>query len=30
MADIFHQFPIKAARQNVFAAIATPAGLDAW
>ena len=30
MADIFHYFPIKASRQEVFQAIATPAGLDAW
>jgi uncharacterized protein YndB with AHSA1/START domain len=30
MADIFHHFPIKASRQQVFQAIATPAGLDAW
>lgn len=30
MADIFHQFPINATRDQVFAAIATPAGLDAW
>lgn len=30
MADIFHHFPIKAARQKVFQAIATPAGLSAW
>lgn len=30
MADIFHQFPIKASRQQVFDALATPAGLDAW
>lgn len=30
MADIFHQFRIKASRQKVFQAIATPDGLDAW
>jgi uncharacterized protein YndB with AHSA1/START domain len=30
MADIFHHFPIKASRQQVFQAIATPEGLDAW
>jgi uncharacterized protein YndB with AHSA1/START domain len=30
MADIFHYFPIKASRQRVFQAIATPAGLEAW
>lgn len=30
MADIFHQFPIKASGQQVFQAVATPTGLDAW
>ena len=30
MPDIFHYFPIKAARQKVFRAISTPAGLDTW
>jgi len=30
MADIFHHFQIKAARREVFQAIATPAGLDTW
>lgn len=30
MPDIFHYFPIKAARQKVFQAISTPAGLDTW
>ena len=30
MADILHHFPIKAPRQQVFAAISMPAGLDAW
>lgn len=30
MADIFHYFPIKASSQQVFQAISTPAGLDAW
>jgi uncharacterized protein YndB with AHSA1/START domain len=30
MANIFHQFQIKASKQQVFQAIATPAGLDSW
>ncbi|HKQ80369.1 MAG TPA: SRPBCC domain-containing protein [Blastocatellia bacterium] len=30
MADIFHQFTIKATGQQVFQAVATPTGLDAW
>ncbi len=30
MADIFHYFPINASRRQVFQAISTPAGLDAW
>ncbi len=30
MADIFHQFPIKASSQQVFDAVSTPPGLDAW
>jgi uncharacterized protein YndB with AHSA1/START domain len=30
MADIFHQFPIKASGQQVFQAVATPTGLDSW
>ncbi len=30
MADIFHQFPIKASSKQVFQAISTPAGLDTW
>ena len=30
MADIFHHFQIKAARQKVFQAVSTPAGLDVW
>jgi uncharacterized protein YndB with AHSA1/START domain len=30
MADILHDFPISAPAARVFAAIATPAGLDAW
>ncbi len=30
MPDIFHHFPIKASRQQVFQAISTPRGLDSW
>jgi uncharacterized protein YndB with AHSA1/START domain len=30
MADIFHNFPIKAPVHEVFAAISTPEGLDSW
>ncbi len=30
MADIVHQFPIKATADQVFGAISTPAGLDTW
>jgi uncharacterized protein YndB with AHSA1/START domain len=30
MADIFHEFPIKAPAGKVFDAVSTPAGLDAW
>jgi uncharacterized protein YndB with AHSA1/START domain len=30
MADIYHDFPIKAPLERVFAAISTPPGLDAW
>jgi len=30
MPDIFHDFPITAPAQQVFRAIATPTGLDAW
>jgi uncharacterized protein YndB with AHSA1/START domain len=30
MADIFHQFPIKASPEQVFEAVTTPEGLDAW
>jgi len=30
MADIFHQFPIKASKQQVFQAVATPTGLESW
>jgi uncharacterized protein YndB with AHSA1/START domain len=28
--DIFHHFLIKAAIQDVFRAVSTPAGLDSW
>jgi uncharacterized protein YndB with AHSA1/START domain len=30
MADIHHDFPIKAPRKRVFEAVSTPAGLDHW
>lgn len=30
MAEILHDFPIKAPPARVFAAFATPAGLDTW
>jgi len=30
MPDIFSDLPIRAAVQRVFAAVSTPAGLDAW
>lgn len=30
MPDILHDFPIAAPAADVFAACATPAGLDAW
>lgn len=30
MADIFHDFPIKAPLDRVFAAVSTPEGLDCW
>lgn len=30
MADIVHYFPIKASPAQVFPAIASPSGLDAW
>jgi uncharacterized protein YndB with AHSA1/START domain len=30
MADIYHDFPIKASPQQVYAAISTPQGLNAW
>ena len=30
MADIFHDFPIKAPLDRVFEAVSTPQGLDRW
>jgi uncharacterized protein YndB with AHSA1/START domain len=30
MADIYHDFPIKAPVERVYAAVSTPQGLDAW
>ncbi|HKQ60486.1 MAG TPA: SRPBCC domain-containing protein [Candidatus Polarisedimenticolaceae bacterium] len=30
MADIFHDFPINAPAADVYRAVSTPAGLDAW
>ena len=30
MADILHDFPIRATPDTVFTAISTPASLDAW
>lgn len=30
MADIYHDFPIKAPRERVYEAVSTPRGLDAW
>ncbi len=30
MADIFHDFPIKASLDRVFQAVSTPQGLDRW
>ena len=30
MADIFHDFPIKASLDRVFQAVSTPQGLDCW
>ncbi len=30
MADIFHDFPIKAPRGRVFRAVTAPEGLDTW
>lgn len=30
MADIFHDFPIRAPLDQVFEAVSTPSGLDRW
>ena len=30
MADIYHDFPIKAPLDRVFQAVSTPQGLDCW
>lgn len=30
MADLFHHFPIKARVEEVFRAVSSPSGLDAW
>jgi uncharacterized protein YndB with AHSA1/START domain len=30
MPDVFQDFPIKAPARQVFEAVSTPAGLDAW
>lgn len=30
MADIYHDFPIKAPPERVYEAVTSPAGLDAW
>jgi len=30
MADIYHDFPIKAPPDQVYAAVSSPRGLDAW
>ncbi len=30
MADVLHDFPIKASLEQVFQAVSTPAGLDEW
>ncbi len=30
MAEILHDFPITAPRPRIYAAVATPAGLDEW
>ena len=30
MADIIHEFSVKAAPERVFQSFATPAGLDTW
>jgi uncharacterized protein YndB with AHSA1/START domain len=30
MSDILHEFPVRASPDQVFRAVATPAGLDEW
>ena len=30
MSDIFHDFPIRAPQKDVFEAVSTATGLDAW
>ncbi len=30
MADIFHDFPVKAGREKVFEEVSTASGLDRW
>ena len=30
MADIYHDFPIRAPRERVYEAVSTPRGLDSW
>ncbi len=30
MADIYHDFPINAPLERVYAAVSTPQGLDSW
>jgi uncharacterized protein YndB with AHSA1/START domain len=30
MANLFHNFPIKAPAREVFLAVSSPSGLDAW
>jgi uncharacterized protein YndB with AHSA1/START domain len=30
MADIYHDFPIRAPAERVYEAVSTPQGLDAW
>ena len=30
MADIYHDFPIRASLERVYEAVSTPRGLDSW
>lgn len=30
MADIYHDFPVRAPLERVYAAVTTPGGLDQW